>query len=217
MKQTLYLIRHGHTSGTESELLYGSTELPVTEDGLKEIASFADAGYYPDPEGAAVWTSGMYRTEQTLREMYGEIEHRKEPLLKEMDLGIYEMKTVPEVMMDDFGRAWLTGEIARPSFEGGDSHEGFEARIDRGLRNIIEKAAAEGTERIIAVIHGAVITYIMNRAFPGVYDNMWIWCPAPGTGYRIKIEDGKAVAWTPIGDTSAWNLPNGMAGNDEQR
>lgn len=207
MRQILYLIRHGHTAGTESDLIYGATELPVTEDGLREVASFAAAGHYPDPEGAAVWTSGMYRTEQTLREMYGEIEHRQEPLLKEIDLGIFEMKTAREIMEHEYGRAWLTGEIDKPSFEGGDSHEGFEDRVNRGLMNLLETAASEGTDRIIAVIHGAVITYIMNRAFPGVYENMWTWCPSPGTGYRIEVEDGEAASWTPVGDTDAWTIP----------
>lgn len=86
MKLNLYLIRHGHTTGTEAKLLYGSSELSLTEEGLREITSFAEQGIYPDHEDAAVWTSGMKRTEQTLRGMYGDIEHRQEPRLKEIDL-----------------------------------------------------------------------------------------------------------------------------------
>ena len=200
MKQTIYLIRHGHTTGTEADLLYGASELPVTEDGLREIACFADQGIYPDPENAAVWTSGMHRTEQTLREMYGDIDHRQEPLLREIDLGIYEMKTVDEVLEDDFGRDWLSGRITEPSFEGGDSHEGFVDRINRGLWHLADLAADEGKTTVIAVIHGAVITYIMNQAFPGVYENKWIWCPNPGTGYKLVIEGDKALSWEPVGD-----------------
>jgi broad specificity phosphatase PhoE len=200
MKQTIYLIRHGHTSGTESNLLYGSTELPVTEDGLREIESYAEAGIYPDPDGAAVWTSGMYRTEQTLHRMYGEIEHRTEPRLKEIDLGIYEMKTVDEVMETEYGNAWLSGQIEEPSFEGGDSHEGFLNRINHGLWNLARLAEDEGQSTIIVVIHGAVITYIMNEAFPGVHRNRWLWCPNPGKGYKLEIEGGKALSWEPIGD-----------------
>lgn len=209
MKQTLYIIRHGHTAGTESGLLYGSTELPVTEDGLREVALFAEQGIYPDPEGAAVWTSGMHRTEQTLREMYGDIEHRHEPRLKEIDLGIYEMKTVGEVMKDDYGRAWLTGKIEEPSFEGGDSHQGFKDRIRRGIWDLVNLAADEGQETIIAVIHGAVITYLMDAAFPGVYRNKWDWCPNPGTGFRVEIEDGVPASWSPVGDTGQNVTPVG--------
>ena len=37
-------------------------------------------------------------------------------------------------------------------------------------------------------------------SFPGRYDNKWIWCPKPGTGYKIEIEDSNPVSWTPVGD-----------------
>lgn len=207
MKQIIYLIRHGHTSGTESNLMYGSTDLPLTEDGQKEIAAFAEAGIYPDPEGAEIWTSGMFRTEQTLYQMYGSIDHMREPLLKEIDLGVFEMMSVEEVYEDDYGRAWLSGEIEKPSFEGGDSHESFEDRINRGLLNLLNHAADHGKDRIIAVLHGAVITYIMNRAFPDVYEDMWNWTPNPGTGYALEIVDGQAAAWTPVGDTGVRVIP----------
>lgn len=207
MKQILYIIRHGHTEGTQSDLLYGSTELPVTEEGLREVASFADKGHYPDPEGAAVWTSGMRRTEQTLREMYGDIEHLTEPRLKEIDLGIYEMKTAREIMEDEYGRGWLSGEIEDPDFEGGDSHEGFKARVNEGVMNILQRSAEAGKDRVIAVIHGAVITYIMSHAFPGLREDLWDWCPNPGTGYALLIEDGEAVAWEPVGDTGTRVIP----------
>ncbi len=200
MKLNLYLIRHGHTTGTEAELLYGSSELPLTEEGLREIISFAEQGVYPDCEDAAVWTSGMQRTEQTLRGMYGDIEHRQEPRLKEINLGIYEMKTVDEAMQDDFGRDWLEGRISEPSFVGGDSHEGFVRRINHGLWNLVELALDEGQQTIIAVVHGAVITYTMDHAFPGIYKNKWVWCPNPGTGYKLEIEGDKVLSWEPVGD-----------------
>jgi broad specificity phosphatase PhoE len=200
MKQTIYLIRHGHTAGTESNILYGATELPVTEEGLREIEAFAEAGIYPDPEGAAVWTSGMHRTERTLHKMYGEIEHRTEPRLREINLGIFEMKTVDEVMATEYGNAWLSGQIEEPDFEGGDSHEGFMSRINHGLWNLARLAEDEGQDTIIAVVHGAVITYIMNKAFPGIHRNLWRWCPNPGKGYKLITENGKALSWEPVGD-----------------
>lgn len=205
MKQILYIIRHGHTSGTESELLYGSTDLAVTEDGFREIEAYAEEGIYPDTEGAAVWTSGMLRTEQTLKAMYGKLydnlPHRHEPRLREIDLGKYEMKTVREAMQDEYGKAWLTGELDELDFEGGDSESSFKERVNNGLWHLLNKAHEEGHDRIIAVLHGAVITYIMDAAFPGVHDNKWAWCPNPGTGYRLVIEDGVPVSWELVGNT----------------
>lgn len=239
MKQTLYLIRHGHTAGTESALMYGATELPVTEDGLTEIAGYSDAGIYPDPEGAAVFTSGMVRTLQTLAVMYGadpasvhvslediypsrsgnieriaerisglcSVLHDSQPLLREVDVGAYEMMTIDEILEGEYGRKWITGEIEEPDFPGGDTNRGFEERVNRGLISVLDKAKADGHEKIIVISHGGVITYIMDRAFPGRYKNKWIWCPRPGTGYRLEIEDGIAVSWAPVGDIGENETP----------
>lgn len=207
MKQTLYLIRHGHTSGTKSDLFYGATDLPVTEEGLREIEAMASEGIYPDPDGASVWTSGMLRTEQTLRAMYGDCEHKQEPNLMEINLGKFEMLTYGEIMEDDYGRAWLSGELETLDFEGGDSHESFTRRVIEGARNILDHAAGEGRDRVIAVVHGAVITYLMNNAFPETYEDMWMWTPNPGTGYRLDVEDGRPVAWSTVGDTGVRVVP----------
>ena len=112
--------------GTQTDLMYGNTELPLTYDGLREVADYAADGIYPDPEGAAVYTSGMVRALQTLAVMYGadpdrafvrmediypqhrdnvqkaaekitalcRVPHMTEPLLREINLGSYEMMTV---------------------------------------------------------------------------------------------------------------------------
>lgn len=117
------------------------------------------------------------------------------------------MKTVEEVLQDDFGRAWMAGKITEPSFVGGDSHEGFVERINLGLWNLIELALDEGQQTIIAVVHGAVITYLMDQAFPGVYANKWEWCPNPGTGYKLEIEDNKVLSWEPVGDIGSNATP----------
>ena len=168
MKQTLYLIRHGHTAGTEATLMYGATELPLTKDGLDEIAVYSDAGIYPDPNGAAVYTSGMIRALQTLAVMYGadpgdvhvrlediypekdgnierianniaelcSVPHDTEPMLREVDLGAYEMTTVDEILEYEFGRKWIGGEIDEPDFPGGDTDRGFQDRINRGRQQL---------------------------------------------------------------------------------
>lgn len=241
MKQIVYLIRHGHTAGTESDLMYGDTELPVTHDGLREVADFAARGIYPDPEGAAVYTSGMIRALQTLAVMYGAdpdgvyirtedvypprmgsiertaeeigslctVPHMKEPLLREINVGPYEMMTIREILEDDYGRKWLEGRVDDPTFEGGDSMSGFRRRALKGIRRITEDAAARGIERIIAVIHGGVIASILQAFYPDTYEDIWDWTPAPGTGYAVTFVDGKPVSWEMVGDTGYRAIPKG--------
>jgi broad specificity phosphatase PhoE len=149
----------------------------------------------------------MLRTEQTLNAMYGDIDHHHEPLLKEINLGKYEMKTYSEIMEDDYGRAWLSGELETLSFEGGDSHEGFNRRVTEGVWNILREAEKAGKDRVIAVLHGAVITYLMNNAFPDQYEDMWMWTPNPGTGYKVVVKDGRPVSWSTVGETGERIVP----------
>lgn len=207
MKQTLYLIRHGNTPGTEKGILYGSTDLPLTEAGFEQIRLMASEGIYPDHKGAGIYTSGMLRAEQTLAAIYGEVHHAKAPLLREFDLGIFEMMTVDEVLEDEYGRAWLHGEVEDLRFEGGDSEEGFIARVDKGFHEIIEREAAEGREKIIIVAHGGVIAYSMAACFPDRYENKWDWTPDPGSGFVLHIEDGRVISWEPLGEPETGHIP----------
>ncbi len=197
MEQTVYLIRHGHTEGTENRMMYGATELSLTDEGIREISEVAASGVYPDPAGALVYTSGMIRTEQTLRAMYGkDIPHEIAPDLREINVGIYEMKSISEILSEEFGRAWLTGELKDPHFEGGESFSGFNARVTSGMNRIVREAYENGRERIIAVTHGGVIANIMDNWFHGIYDDVWSWTPAPAYGYAVKFKDGRPSEWS---------------------
>ena len=208
MEQKIYLIRHGHTPGTDRNLMYGGTELPVTEEGLRKIRRMAKAGVYPDAEGAELYTSGMLRTEQTFAEIYGDIEHRTAPLLKEIHIGQFEMQSIEEILADDYGRAWLEGRLEDPSFEGGDSFSGFFARTREGITEIVEEAVKKGTSRVILVIHGAVISSIMDFFFPGRFKDPFRWVPTPGCGYEIVMNDGKPVSWTLFGRGTSGSVPH---------
>ena len=180
--------------------MYGATELPVTETGLQEVADLAAAGVYPDPDGAALYTSGMIRTEQTFDAIYGDAEHAVAPLLREINVGIYEMMTIQEILEHEFGRAWLGGELEDPHFEGGESFSGFRHRVNGGLRDIIQECLEDEIETIITVVHGGTITFTMDEFFPDRHSgDIWEWTPSPGCGYMVELEDGRPVRWETFG------------------
>lgn len=103
MERKLYLIRHGNTEGTERKLFYGSTDLPITPSGRQEVEAKRRRGLYPEGEAAALYTSGMLRTEQTFEAIYGERPHGRIPDLREIEIGIFEMKTFDEVLATPLG------------------------------------------------------------------------------------------------------------------
>ena len=56
MKSKICLIRHGITRGNRDRLYYGQSDIPLIEDGEKEISRLAKEGIYPDSEDAVYYT-----------------------------------------------------------------------------------------------------------------------------------------------------------------
>lgn len=194
MARNIFLIRHGNTEGTEKKLFYGSTDLSLTEKGRQEVAEKSAKGLYPEAGQASLYTSGMLRTEQTFETIYGNREHGKIPDLREIEIGIFEMKTFEEVMATPYGSRWLKGEMPEFDFPGGDSYQGFFDRVNRGLQTLVK----DESDRVIAVLHGAVISAVMDILFPAEKTNLFDWTPSPGNGYEIQLEDGKAKNYRVI-------------------
>ena len=89
----LVLLRHGRTEGTERHLYYGATDLPLLEDGVRELKDAARRGVYPAPGGFSFVTTGMIRTTETLRAIYGDVPFSVLEDLREVNFGIFEMKS----------------------------------------------------------------------------------------------------------------------------
>ena len=85
---TIYLFRHGITEGNKLRLYYGSTDIPLIEEGIEAIRERREAGIYPETEGFKIITTDLCRTEQTLFEMYGrEVPHKTDPRMREFSFG----------------------------------------------------------------------------------------------------------------------------------
>ena len=69
----LTLIRHGVTEGNMKKLYYGSTDIPLLPCSEMKLHRMAEGGGYPT--APHYYTSGMIRTEQTFRALYGDIPH----------------------------------------------------------------------------------------------------------------------------------------------
>ena len=204
MERKLYLIRHGNTEGTERKLFYGSTDLPITQSGRQEVEAMRRRGLYPEGEAAALYTSGMLRTEQTFEAIYGERPHGRIPDLREIEIGIFEMKTFDEVLATPLGSRWLKGEMPEFDFPGGDSYEGFFRRVNRGLETLLK----EDNPRVIAVLHGAVISAIMEILFSGEKKNIFDWTRARAVDMRFTSK----TAWPQ----NIWKLRQSTRRNEKR-
>ena len=118
----LTLLRHGITEGNRRRLYYGSTDLPLLQEGWEALEDLRAQGGYPT--ATRYYTSGMIRTEQTLLALYGPVSHEVLPGLREMDFGAFEMRSYEELEHDPAYLAWLEGDVEANLCPGGRAASG---------------------------------------------------------------------------------------------
>ncbi len=192
---TIYLFRHGITEGNKRRLYYGSSDIPLIEEGIEAIKTRREAGIYPDLSGFEVITTDLKRTEQTLFEMYGrEVEHEIDPRMREFSFGDFEMKSYEQLKDREDYQAWITGDNWRNVCPNGESGEIMLERSLVAMEDYIGKDC-------IIVCHGGVIAGLMLTWFPGdeTAEHFYAWQPKPSEGYRIDFDDElKPVSYKKI-------------------
>ena len=202
MISRIHIIRHGMTEGNLKRLMYSNTDLPLIQEGVDEIAELAAHNVYPVCENVEFYTSGLLRTEQTLLLIYGEIEHEQIRDLREMEFGKYENRTFDDLLKDPEYVEWMSDETGESVIPGGESMNGFKARVISGFEEVLDEhfarvRDAEDADKApdcidsIVICHGGPIAAIMEHCFPEEKDNMYKWMPEPGHGHTIEYKDGK--------------------------
>lgn len=91
MESVLHIIRHGITEGNQKNWHYGSSDIPLAEEGIDNIRNLKLLKVYPDINGG-FFTSGMLRTNQTLNLIYGDVDKKYVRNLREINFGEFEKK-----------------------------------------------------------------------------------------------------------------------------
>lgn len=172
----IYLIRHGKTAANEQHLYCGSTDLPLSENGLAELKTL-----HYHVEDARFITSGMMRTEQTLKALFGEVPFSVEPGFREVDFGVFEMHSYDQLKERDDYQAWLTGDNDSNIPPQGESGAQMTERVLAAYQTY-----ADSTQNTVIVSHGGVIAALMAHLFPQEQKSRYQWQPKPGHGYVIE-------------------------------
>ena len=170
---TLYLIRHGKTEANLQHRYCGSTDLPLSEIGRRELSEL-----HYGIEDVRFVISGMRRTEETLKLLFGDVEYETEPAFKEIDFGVFEMGCYEELKDREDYRAWLTGDNMRNVPPGGESGEQMTQRVLQALPALLDRDT-------VLITHGGVIAAIMDFLFPQEGKSRYEWQPVPGHGYAV--------------------------------
>ena len=170
---SIYLIRHGKTVANEQHLYCGSTDLPLSDGGREELHSMR---YDITPERFV--TSGMKRTDETLRILFGNVPFSVDSRFREVNFGDFEMKSYEMLKDDPSYQAWLTGDNEANTPPGGESGVQMTRRVLEAFRELPDGTAL--------VTHGGVIAAIMASLFPADGKHRYQWQPRNGHGYEIR-------------------------------
>ena len=170
---TIYLIRHGRTEANDKWLYCGSTDLPLSENGREELA-----GISYDISGVRFLTSGMKRANETLRILFGDVDYEVDSRFREVDFGIFEMRSYQELKDTPEFQRWLEGDNEANVPPEGESGQQMKRRV--------LEAFSEIREDTVLVAHGGVIAAIMEYLFPEGNRSRYDWQPRNGKGYCLR-------------------------------
>lgn len=152
----LGLLRHGQTDWNIDLRLQGTTDIPMNETGIAQIAQAAEVISKSDwdiiltsPLGRAVHSAEL------VKQRIGEIELEVEPLLLERSFGIGEGMTYAE---------WQKDFADLDHIPGAESRLAVEKRSADLLDHLIDKYSGA---KILAVSHGALIRSVISNVSLG--------------------------------------------------
>ena len=191
----LYLIRHGKTAANEQRLYCGSTDLPLSETGKRELEMKSMCGI----ENVRFVTSGMLRTKQTLQLLFGEVPFEVDERFREMDFGVFEMGSYETLKERTDYQIWISGDNEVNICPGGESGVQMKQRVLEGLADLLFC----GRDTVL-VAHGGTIAIMMEALFPDENKNRYEWQPKPGCGYLIENDTSERQSGLTRNDTLKW-------------
>ncbi len=179
----IHLIRHGKIDETLKGKYIGTTDVPLSADGERELKMLDESRKYPG--AVAVFTSPLKRCVQTVGIIYPEQKPIIIDQLSECNFGLWENKTAEELKDEPDFQKWLSGDnsVKPPR---GESNADFTRRVCKMFESIVEGLMKTGTTESVIVTHGGVIMTLLAvyglpqaKPFDWVMDN--------GFGYSLRI------------------------------
>ena len=206
----IHLIRHGQTAGNAQGQYIGSTDLPLTGEGIERVKQLKVSGEYPEAE--VIFSSPLRRCLQTAALLYP----GKRPIVvddfRECDFGEYEGKTAAELTDDPRFTAWMDGGV-KASPPGGESTEAFVGRCTAAFEKLVEGLMKTGVTDAAVCAHGGVICAIL-WAFGLPEAEFYDWMCGNGRGYTLRVTPG---VWMRVGKAEVSQaIPAGVDHDEEE-
>jgi len=186
MKKTIYLLRHGHTSLTGTYI--GSTDCPLSQKGVKQIERHFKNNSFSDLE--EVYCSPMLRCRQTAEILNLDHTISFEPLIREIDFGLWEGLGFSEVYQSypEQCKSWFE-KPSDFSFPGGETVTAF---TDRMVQFVFKLKKCK-SEKILVIAHGGVIRNLICGLLGLPYENFNLFQIDVGTYAVVELYDESGV------------------------
>lgn len=182
----IHLLRHGQTEGNAQGQYIGSTDLPLTEDGVRQLVELKEQGDYP--MASVLFSSPLQRCLQTAEILYPELRPIVVDDFRECDFGEYERKTAGELTDDPRFSAWMDGGV-KAAPPGGESTEQFVNRCTAAFEKLVEGLMKTGVTDAVVCAHGGVICAIL-WAYGLPEGEFYDWMCGNGRGYTLRVTPG---------------------------
>ena len=196
---TLQLVRHGKTEAVPKKIYCGVTDLPLSEEGIREIRAFVEEGLYRPAE--AHFSSGLRRAVQTLALIAGEVSWEELADLRECNFGEFEQRRHEELLENEAYQKWISDETGTFSCPGGESTVAFNQRVDRGWDALFSRVRALGVSSALVTAHGGSLAQFARR-FLNPSWNLYEAMPSHARGFRVRVllEENRAevLDWEKI-------------------
>ena len=176
----IYLLRHGQTEYNAQKRYQGQRDIPLSPEGMAQLRR---ADFDPD----VVYVSTLQRTSQTARILFPTAKLIPVDGLKEMCFGSFEGRNFIEMEKDPEYQAWVQANC-ESSCPDGERKQDFSDRICRTFSALVDKALAEGKDRLVILAHGGTQMAAMERyAVP--HKDYYDWCAPNAGGFVLDAKD----------------------------
>lgn len=158
----IFILRHGHTKGTEQHRYYGRTDIPLSKCGIGQIKRLKLKADY-------IYSSPLKRCVQTAEIIGGPIEISKD--LIEINFGDWEGLTLQQMQRRNPRKfnSWIN-DFTNFQMPGGESVKSMIKRVDR-FWEFVTKKHKRGN--ILIVTHGGPAKIIIMKAFGMPMEKFW--------------------------------------------
>jgi alpha-ribazole phosphatase len=179
----IHLLRHGRTLANEEGVYIGSTDLPLSPAGLKELLEMK--AHYTYPAATRFFTSPLMRCRQTLEVLYPHCAAQPVAGLAECHFGEWEGHSIAELKHREDFLLWMSGNHSAV-IPGGETAEVFQKRVMAAFEDVVREVMRSGDTETVICTHGGVIMLIM-AAYGLPRGDMKQWVTNSGSGFTLRI------------------------------